>query len=438
MDQHTNLHLDIIHAIFEHFRIPEDAKTLGICSRVCKTWLPIARNHLFSYIHLQLIPNVDDADIVPHTIERNEKWIEWNGYHKPKHANLSIVKEFTISSVDTRTVLTPPILSSTLASLPRLRRLRVHTTRIIAPQSAPDAPVILSSLYQLELRCVPIPPSDFCNLMSLLPHTRKISLICCSLGSPPSTSRTLSIEPPRTLQPLELSITGNEGYHSQWFDLFERSRALNNIRRFRFGFLQSLRDSGQPLDAIKFIAKLINLEGLVWDDTCGLLRHTWPHESEYYTGMTSRIRLFQTQIAPVFAEMKTLRNFSMRPPSSTAHWDLYLRIVKSLPRSLRRLEVYLTQAVLDFDLEAFRLAMAHLANLESVRIVITRIEEDLPVGLFDDYVHRFRAGLPELDARGALEVVWQRYRSDQAEYWRYDVESGFLCLSVTSHNLVDS
>lgn len=118
MNRHTNLHLDIIHTIFEHFRIPDDAETLGICSRVCKTWLPIARSRLFSYIHLQLVPNVDDSDIVPHTIKRNEKWIEWNGCYKPRHADLSLVKEFTISSVDTHTVLTPLILSSILASLP--------------------------------------------------------------------------------------------------------------------------------------------------------------------------------------------------------------------------------------------------------------------------------------------------------------------------------
>lgn len=272
--------------------------------------------------------------------------------------------------------------------------------------------------------------------MSLLPHTRNISLVCCSHGLPPSPSSTLAIEPPRTLQPLKLSITGNEGYHSQWFDLFERSGALNNVRKFRFGFLQSLRECGQPLDAIQFIAKLTNLERLVWDDVCGLPRNTWPHESQLYISMTSRIRLFQTQIAPVFAEMKTLRDFSMRPPPSTSHWDFYLRIIGSLPQSLRHFEVYLTRAILDFDLEAFRLAVAHLANLESVRIVITRIEEDSPAGLFDDYVHRFRTGLPELDARGGLEVVWKKYGSYHAGYRRYDVESGFLCLS--SHDLVDS
>lgn len=399
-DQHTNLHLDIVHAIIEQFHFPEDANILSICSQVCKSWLPIARSHLFSDMQLRLVQNIDG--IVPR-VEPNEKWIEWNGYYKPRYADTSLVKELAITTFNGVPILTPPILSSTLASFPRLRRLRIYFAHIPAPQSAVDTPVIRSSLDKLELWNVFVPPNDFCNLMSLFPHTRSISIIDCTLGFPASPSPALSVELPCTLQPSALSITGNEDHHSQWYGLLGRS--VNSIRRFRFGFLQDVAEHDQPLPTIHFIAKLKNLESLVWDDRSHFPTSGWPHGDPFHTRMTTRVHLFQTYIAPVFAEMQTLRYFSMRPSPLEFHWDLYLLIIGSLPRSLRHFEIYLTQYILDFDLQAFHLALAHLTQLESVRIVVMEwIVEDYITVSFDDYVDGLRAGLSELGTRGVLEV----------------------------------
>lgn len=128
-DQHTNLHLDIVHAIIEQFHLPDDANILSICSQVCKWWLPIARSHLFSDMQLQ---NIDG--IVPR-VEPNEKLVEWNGYYKPRYADTSLVKELAITTFSGVPILTPPILSSTLASFLCLRRLRIYFAHIRDVQS---------------------------------------------------------------------------------------------------------------------------------------------------------------------------------------------------------------------------------------------------------------------------------------------------------------
>lgn len=403
-DQRTNLPLDAIHAIIEQFHLPDDAKILSICSRVCKSWLPIARNHLFSDMQLRLVQNIDG--IVPR-VEPNEKWVEWNGYYKPTYADPSLVQQLTITTFNGVPTLTPSILSSTLASFPRLRRLRIHFAHIPAPQSAVDTPVIRSSLDKLELWNVFIPPNDFCNLMSLFPHTRSISIVDSTLGFPASPSPALSVELPRTLHPSALSITGSEDYHSQWLELFGRS--VNSIRSFRFGFLRNVGEHDQPLPTIRFIAKLKNLESLVWDDRSHFPTSGWPDGDTFHTRMTTRVQLFHTYIAPVFLEMQTLRHFSMRPSPLEFHWDLYLLIIGSLPRSVRHFEIYLTQYILDFDLQAFHLALARLTQLESVRIVVMEwiVEDYLPTS-FDAYVNEIRVGLSELGTRGVLEVVQEK------------------------------
>lgn len=82
LSEPTDLTVDILHVVFGHLPLPQYAHTLSACSLVCKTWLPVARDYLFAYLHVGLAQPEDGVMLA----EQSSELVEWNGLIKPKYA----------------------------------------------------------------------------------------------------------------------------------------------------------------------------------------------------------------------------------------------------------------------------------------------------------------------------------------------------------------
>lgn len=131
-----------------------------------------------------------------------------------------------------------------------------------------------------------------------------------------------------------------------------------------------------------------------------------PFPSGDYAGLDLEINGFLDKLRPVFAEIRTLQKFSMRSPSTSSHWEIYPRLIHSLPQTLRHFEIYLTRDILFFDCEEFKNAMARFPELKSVSLIMMQWLAEFP-GETEEYAEILYAELPELAARVHLEVVWQ-------------------------------
>ena len=82
LSEPTDLTVDILHVVFGHLPLPQYAHTLSACSLVCKTWLPVARDYLFAYLHVGVAQPEDGVMLA----EKSSELVEWSGLIKPKYA----------------------------------------------------------------------------------------------------------------------------------------------------------------------------------------------------------------------------------------------------------------------------------------------------------------------------------------------------------------
>ena len=69
LSEPTDLTVDILHVVFGHLPLPQYAHTLSACSLVCKTWLPVARDYLFAYLHVGLAQPEDGVMLAEQSSE---------------------------------------------------------------------------------------------------------------------------------------------------------------------------------------------------------------------------------------------------------------------------------------------------------------------------------------------------------------------------------
>lgn len=404
LSEPTDLTVDFLHVVFGHLPLPQYAHTLSACSLVCKTWLPVARDCLFAYLHVGLAQPEDGVMLA----EQSSELVEWNGLIKPKYADPLLARQLSISARGVHAI-THAILSRTLPACPRVRHLRIGRARLSIPSSVSEIPVVSYALETIGLDNVHALPQDLINLLSLFPGTRAITIEDCNVMYEDADG-TSCISSPSTIsrvEPTSLKVLYSDTKGGVLFDFFRRTRMIHALRTFAFSL-----HHGSSLDAdlgtglSEFIGQLANLEVLLWDDASWdidmamFLAKFHPEDEQEIATIEHKIEDFQTQVASIFPRLLKLHTFSMSPPSPNLPERTCAAFLELLPISIRRVEVHISSYA-SWTFELFATALTRFQDLQSFAIVM--LEKEFTG--YDTRVDGLKATLSELSSQGKLEIV---------------------------------
>lgn len=382
------LPLELILDIIDLLEPPQDSKTLEVLSRVCKILLPVSRRRLFTSLRLRA---KDFARV-------SSEWVEWHGFLKPFHPDLSVVTHLYLQGQPRMSTITSALLKPVLSHLPSLRHLRLRGWDV--SHFGFDAPLLpnvdLDTLELVHLRCVR-GPQGLLDVLRSLGSARAISVEKVEVpyeGLDGLLSTCL--EPALAATPASLTLRSSTPCTRLLLDLLSTTPAALSIRTLEVGLI----NIATVLPSIAhFLKNAQNLETLVLD-----LQSDLPLDA-YGTAllMDAAAAAVTEYLAPAFANTESLHRFALRLPGAwkqhTSFWAMCTALLGALPIGIRVLDVHVQGDSLFFDDGEFAAALARLGALERVRIVVGRAFSA------DAYRERVARQLPGVAARGDLEVV---------------------------------
>ena len=337
------------------FDLPRDVAVLCACSLVCSSWLPIAREHLYSTIHI-----LDAEPAKEKTLSHFVRLLELAPSVGYAVTRVVVIGSFTGSKL--------PIhdLFSTLTQLPRLRHLHLHHWRISHFASL-DLPQRLPlTLQTLELKSIGFfldAPLNIFRLFNLFPPGCSLTLDKVSFryvyGSP-----YLDIVPtlplPTGLAPSSLTLHYADDRALLLLEAFARTSLPSALKQLYISFY----DFTPLLPSLARFIKKCDLQSLTFDLTSCLPYAFW----------SSKLRLeeashaVEVHLAPAFQKMTALDEFTLHvgaiPLENAAFWGLCADIVLSLPTTLRALHIFAADEHPGPDVSRLRRALQRFRNLE--------------------------------------------------------------------------
>lgn len=177
------LPLDIIHAVLEQFKLPQDRPTLSACSRVCQDWLPVARKYLFARVTVR--SRVDDTNEPPRGWE-----VFGDHFYKPVHCIPAFVTHLVLIGSLTQN-LDLSRLALLLRTFPILKNLSICSYNIATLDRPPQPIGYPRSLDVLEIKNIVcytastgwgdvfIPPQKLLDLLHQLPRAETMVFSGC-------------------------------------------------------------------------------------------------------------------------------------------------------------------------------------------------------------------------------------------------------------------
>lgn len=399
------LPLDIIHAVLEQLKLPEDASTLSSCSRVGRDWLPVARKYLFGAVTVRARP---DAVNLPQGWEAL-----YTHFIKPTHSDLTLITHLHLAGSFTQD-LDFTRLVPLFASLPILKHLCIGFWNVLA-LGKPSQPIdSLPTLEVLELRDLvcytgstqgtrgDIPHQTLLNILHHVPHAKTVvfSKIPVSYdGEPLAESIFPHLDVPAGFAPSSVHLSSEKTDNHFLIHLFQRSphtpRTLRALHIAFDEFIYVAPSFGQLLKNARSLEVLevdfSDLEDYVAGNDLDPLRAVYA---------------FTTHISPVFAEAadSSLHTAVLIAPSAPSeYWQVCLALLAHLPESVRCIELRVAfDSEMELPLEDLNWS---LTGLDVAKVVLS----SCPLGpagearrtAWSAYLH---GGLPDPATEGILQV----------------------------------
>lgn len=386
---------DVVYMIFHRLDQLDQGGTLRSCSQVCRQWHAECQQILGS--RSAILPLGDE------TRDTGPYLVKWHGRLLPTPAQPSYIVRLLIWEGK---FLNYPWLTTTLASLPRLRYLSIrvvfgfpafHTESPLAPFE--------HSLYQLEL-CrflATCPPHEWvCAFIKCFPKAKYVFL---DRLQPDMFNESFHAN--CEIAPRAIAVGSHfSGGFSSWFHVLSSPRPSQTLRYLRLTF-RRFRHVTCSVHCVELFKNLKHLETIDFNFCQQKQTEYWPLHA-----IPDQCGFIQQELAPVLST--TIHTFrlhpSCKPQPIPPALPVYIALLKAMPTTLRHVEFYVDTEPRGtnkhFDIASFAEGLARFPHLETVDVVFDERDVEADGG---EATAQYRAfledRLPDLAARGVLRLM---------------------------------